>query len=60
MPKLPMCDPSVHAGVNICDDVMLNNCHEDAQCEGTVDSYLCICKTGYNGTGTFCEGTVCN
>ena len=28
-----------------------NNCHENAECTNTLDSFICSCKTGYDGDG---------
>lgn len=36
------------APVNECDDKKLNECHENAICIDTVESYKCQCKDGYN------------
>ena len=31
-------------------------CHGDADCQNTVGSFNCICKTGYDGDGLNCIG----
>ena len=32
-------------------------CDENANCTNTVGSYNCICKQGFSGNGTICQGT---
>ena len=36
-----------------------DNCHADATCSNTVDSFTCACNVGYSGDGTSCTGTSC-
>ena len=31
-------------------------CDENANCTNTVGSYNCICKQGFSGNGTICQG----
>lgn len=33
-----------------------DDCHIDALCQNTPNSYNCICKPGYTGDGKQCEG----
>lgn len=33
-----------------------HRCDNNAYCENTAQSYTCICRTGYTGNGTVCEG----
>ena len=33
-------------------------CHVNADCLDSHGSYICRCKTGFNGNGTFCESNV--
>ena len=33
-------------------------CHVSADCLDSHGSYICRCKTGFNGNGTFCESNV--
>ena len=37
-----------------------HNCHRDsnATCKDTDDSFTCTCSEGFDGNGTFCEGTL--
>ena len=41
--------------INEC---LLNNhdCHADAECNNTIGSYSCSCKSGYIGHGYTCAG----
>ena len=32
------------------------NCHSDAICTNFGGSFNCVCKHGYEGNGTHCEG----
>ena len=34
------------------------NCHTYATCTNDNESFRCICKNGFSGNGTLCEGTV--
>ena len=38
-------------GVNEC-----INCHQYANCSNKFGNFSCVCKTGFNGNGTFCQG----
>ena len=40
--------------VNECADAALNNCHANAVCTDTFDSFTCVCKKGFSGSGTSC------
>ena len=31
-------------------------CHTNADCTNTDGSYTCMCKAGYTGDGSLCEG----
>jgi hypothetical protein len=33
-----------------------HNCHSDAICSNSKGSFNCICKDGYQGNGSYCEG----
>ena len=33
-------------------------CHGNANCQNTVGSFKCLCKTGYNGDGLNCIGKI--
>ena len=33
-----------------------NNCHEYAECSNKQGGFICECKTGFGGNGTYCEG----
>ena len=37
-------------------DFDFDNCGENANCINTPGSFFCICKSGYIGNGTTCEG----
>ncbi|HPA57147.1 MAG TPA: calcium-binding EGF-like domain-containing protein [bacterium] len=37
--------------VNECGNPILNNCHENADCNNTSGSYNCTCKENYSGDG---------
>ena len=41
--------------VNEC---YLGKCHENADCEDSIGSYTCTCKSGFRGDGHFCEEDV--
>ena len=43
-----------------CSDPSLNDCHMNANCTDIPGSYVCDCKLGYEGNGTFCESMVEN
>ncbi len=34
----------------------IDNCHENARCLDTYESFRCICKNGYAGSGVQCSG----
>lgn len=42
------------ADINECNGE--NNCDDNASCIDTVGSYDCVCKDGYSGNGTHCDG----
>lgn len=33
-----------------------HDCHEYAVCDDTLGSFICTCKEGFSGNGTYCEG----
>ena len=35
-----------------------HNCADEADCTNTVGGFTCSCKTGFNGNGYQCSGTV--
>ena len=37
------------------DECLNVSCHVNADCLDSPGSYICRCKTGFNGNGTFCE-----
>lgn len=39
-----------------CDEEY-DNCDLNAWCNNTEGSFICNCSTGYDGNGTYCEGT---
>ena len=47
---------TVVADVDECREPM-PVCHEHAHCDNLPGSYRCICKDGYFGDGTHCQGT---
>ena len=44
----------VLADVDECENSDL--CHTNGMCLNTPGSYMCSCKDGYRGNGSFCEG----
>ena len=42
-----------HADVDECERNE-NNCHENAQCINTEESFTCFCNPGYTGDGINC------
>ena len=44
----------VVADVDECQDSDL--CHTNSTCLNTPGSYMCSCKDGYSGNGSFCDG----
>ena len=34
----------------------MHNCNENAECVNTYGSFKCVCKAGFYGNGTYCEG----
>lgn len=44
----------VLADVNECENSDL--CHSNGVCLNTPGSYMCSCKDGYSGNGSYCEG----
>ncbi|XP_073235245.1 uncharacterized protein [Porites lutea] len=43
---------SSSVGVNHC---LSNPCDENAVCENTAESYICVCKNGFTGNGQSCQ-----
>lgn len=41
--------------INEC-SLGLDDCHSNAECINIKGSFNCICKRGYQGNGSFCEG----
>ena len=41
--------------LNECSDPLLNDCDMNADCTDIPGSYVCNCRPGYTGNGTFCE-----
>lgn len=39
-----------------CSSGITLNCHETAECNNTLGSYVCTCPAGANGDGTICQG----
>ena len=39
-----------------CNDVLANNCHDNATCVNTIGSFYCVCNDGYRGDGINCTG----
>ncbi len=33
-----------------------SNCHASALCSNTDGGFICVCRLGYVGNGTYCEG----
>ena len=38
-------------------DTIMNECHPNASCINTLDSYNCFCNPTYPGNGFKCKGT---
>ena len=34
----------------------LSVCHSEAECTDIPGSYICTCRPGFTGNGTYCEG----
>ena len=45
-----------YADIDECTSSLYNDCHESANCNNIVGSYICICKEGFTGNGTACHG----
>ena len=43
--------------VDECSD-NTDNCHEQATCNDTDESFTCTCNAGFEGNGTFCAGNL--
>ena len=39
-----------------CVNPETNDCHANALCNNTEGSYICRCRSGYQGNGTNCTG----
>jgi hypothetical protein len=37
------------------DECLRISCHDNAECFDSHGSYICRCKTGFSGNGTFCD-----
>jgi hypothetical protein len=44
-----------HFPLSDIDECLNVSCHVNADCLDTPGSYICRCKTGFKGNGTFCE-----
>jgi hypothetical protein len=44
-----------HIPLSDIDECLRISCHVNADCLDSHGSYICRCKTGFNGNGTFCE-----
>ncbi len=44
---------SIYLDIDECDES--HGCHSDAVCTNTLGSYLCQCRTGYEGDGVNCQ-----
>ena len=44
-----------HLDIDEC-GINNGNCHANANCQNTVGSVSCTCKSGYNGNGLDCSG----
>ena len=44
-----------HFPVSDIDECLSISCHVNAECLDSHGSYICRCKTGFNGNGTSCE-----
>ncbi len=45
------------ADINEC-ETGTHDCDVNADCQNTDGSFLCVCKTGYEGNGTTCTGNL--
>ena len=44
-----------HADLDEC-EFQLHSCDVNAECENTIGSYECHCRSGYRGNGRICNG----
>ena len=47
---------SCEGDIDECAPGESNNCNIRAECINTVGSYSCVCRAGFTGNGTQCEG----
>ena len=40
--------------------LQLHSCDINAECENTIGSYECQCRSGYRGNGRMCSGIIYN